>query len=105
MRLTIGLVYGFVLGIAGVLLVSYLSIVEPGQFAISTSIIILAVGLFAESHNRWIGPIFGAILLVGLPELMRFLGVSVERASFIQLALSGTIGAVFAIALLGKDGN
>jgi ABC-type branched-subunit amino acid transport system permease subunit len=105
MRLGIGLVYGLVLGIAGVLLVSYLSIVEPGQFAISTSITILAVGLFAQSHNRWIGPLVGAMLLVGLPELIRFLGVSVERAGFIQLALSGTVGAVFAIALLGRDGN
>lgn len=103
MRLQIGFVYGIVLGFAGVLLASYIAFVDPNQFAISTSMTILAIGLFAGSQIRWLGPLTGAALLVGVPESTRFIAAGFERAGFLQMALAGSVGALFTYWLFRDD--
>jgi ribose/xylose/arabinose/galactoside ABC-type transport system permease subunit len=98
LRFSCGALQGLCLGVAGVLSASYYSIIEPRQFAVSLSVMILVVSYFRRSWRGATGA--GAFMLVGLPEALRLVGWSSDRAAAMQLLLSGIVGMVFCFSSL-----
>lgn len=63
-----------VAGLAGAVYASYVSYIDPTSFTLEQSILILtAVALGGAGNVR--GPVVGALLIVGLPELLRFVRI------------------------------
>ncbi|MFQ5455636.1 MAG: branched-chain amino acid ABC transporter permease [Nitrospirota bacterium] len=60
--------------IAGGLYAGYITYIDPTSFTLDESIFILSVVLVGGSGN-FRGPIIGAILMILLPEALRFLGI------------------------------
>lgn len=61
-------------GIAGVLYASYVGYIDPTGFTLNESIFIISA-LFIGGIGNVSGPIFGAVFVVLLPELLRFIGL------------------------------
>lgn len=62
------------LGLAGFLFASYISYIDPTSFSLDESIFILAAVLIGGTGNLK-GPIVGAIFVIILPEVLRFVGL------------------------------
>lgn len=65
---------GAMAGCAGVLFASYATYIDPTSFALDESVFILCVVIIGGTGNLR-GPILGAVVLVLLPELLRFLRI------------------------------
>lgn len=83
--------------LAGSLFASYVTFVEPSMFFQAESIFLLTLVILGglASHT---GSISGAIVLVLLPELLRFLGLSSEYAAQVRQILYG-VGLVLLLYL------
>ncbi len=57
-------------GIAGILYASFMGFISPEDFSFAVSITILSM-VMVGGENTIIGPIFGAVLLISLPEIFR----------------------------------
>jgi branched-chain amino acid transport system permease protein len=66
------LIAGLLAGIAGSLYAHYFAFVDPDSFSVDVSIFILSMVLVGGMGTLW-GPILGTVLLIALPELLRFL--------------------------------
>lgn len=71
---------GALAGGAGALYAFHISFVDPSPFAIMESIFILAAVLIGGAGTVW-GPILGAVMLVVLPEILRFVGLPSDTAA------------------------
>ena len=70
---TFALAAGFA-AVAGMLFSGYMRYIDPTSFTIMESVFILSIIIIGGAGNLR-GPIIGAIVLVVLPELLRFLGM------------------------------
>lgn len=71
--------------IAGSLYAHYVSYIDPSSFTVMESILILSMVIIGGAGSRW-GAIVGAVVLIILPELLRFIGLpSSLAADFRQL--------------------
>ena len=68
---TFALAAGFA-AVAGMLFCGYMPYIDPTSFTLMESVFILSIIIIGGVGNLR-GPIIGAIVLVGLPELLRFL--------------------------------
>ena len=75
-------------GLAGAILAGHLSYIEPGAFTMWESVLILAMTVVGGAGSR-MGAVAGAAILVGLPELMRFIGVPPDVAAPLRQVLFG----------------
>jgi len=80
--------------IAGALYASYVTYIDPTSFNLDESILILAVVLVGGSGNLK-GPIVGAIILVTLPELLRFVGLPSAIAPNVRQIIYAFILLIF----------
>jgi branched-chain amino acid transport system permease protein len=103
-RAQVGIAYGVILGLSGVVFGSFLTYIDPTLFSTDTSITILAIGFFGVVGGIR-GTSLGAIIIVGIPELMRFLGSSMAQAGFAQMAFSGIALAAIAVWSLRSSRN
>ena len=60
--------------IAGGLYAGYITYIDPTSFTLDESIFIISIVLVGGSGN-FRGPIIGAVLMILLPEVLRFLGI------------------------------
>ena len=77
-----------VAGVAGGLFASYIAFIDPSTFQIHESIFlftIIIIGGLASS----IGSIAGALILLSLPEILRFVGLPYEIAAQLQQIIYG----------------
>ena len=77
-----------VAGIAGGLFASYIAFIDPSTFQIHESIFlftIIIIGGLASS----VGSIVGALILLSLPEILRFVGLPYETAAQLQQIIYG----------------
>jgi branched-chain amino acid transport system permease protein len=84
-------------GLAGALYAHYVTYIDPTSFTFTESVYILSlviVGGVATTR----GPILGALLLVAVPELLRFVGFSSDMDSNLRALLYGLLLIVFAYA-------
>lgn len=78
----------FLAGVAGVLLAHYLTFIDPSSFLINESFLILGMVIFG-GIGTIIGPIAGAVIMVFIPEALRFVGLpSFYAAHLRQLIFS-----------------
>ena len=70
---TFALAAGFA-AVSGMLFSGYMRYIDPTSFTIMESVFILSIIIIGGAGNLQ-GPIIGAIVLVVLPELLRFLGM------------------------------
>ena len=61
-------------GLAGVIYASYVSYIDPTSFTLDESIFIISA-LFLGGIGNTRGPVLGAVFVVLLPELLRFVGL------------------------------
>ena len=61
-------------GLAGLMYASYVSYIDPTSFTLDESIFIISA-LFIGGTGNIRGPILGAVFVVVLPELLRFVGL------------------------------
>jgi branched-chain amino acid transport system permease protein len=89
--------YGLAIALSGSLLAAYLTFVGPATFGTDTSISILALGFFAaQTIPRGL---LGAVLLIGVPELFRLVGLPPSRAAYLRITLAGVVTIAAALAL------
>jgi branched-chain amino acid transport system permease protein len=79
-KLLIFMIGAAIAGVAGSLFASYISYIDPSTFTIVESILILSMIILGGLANLK-GSIIGALLLVLLPEFLRFVGFPVDIAA------------------------
>ena len=61
-------------GLAGLIYASYISYIDPTSFTLDESIFIITA-LFIGGIGNIKGPILGAVFVIILPEILRFVGM------------------------------
>ncbi len=91
--------------VAGVMYAYYISFIDPTSFTVMESIFILTIVIIGGAGSMW-GPVLGAVVLVVLPELLRFVGLpSGVAANLRQIIYGGLLVAMMMWrpqGLLGK---
>jgi branched-chain amino acid transport system permease protein len=59
-------------GIGGVYLAALVNFIEPGQFGLSVSLLML-LAVIVGGSGRFLGPVLGSVVVILLPEWLRFL--------------------------------
>ena len=77
-----------VAGIAGVIYASYVSYIDPTSFTLDESIFIITA-LFIGGIGNVKGPVLGALFVVLLPELIRFIGLPDAIAANLRQIIYG----------------
>ena len=77
-----------VAGLAGVIYASYVSYIDPTSFTLDESIFIISA-LFIGGIGNTKGPILGALFVVLLPELLRFIGLPDSIAANLRQIIYG----------------
>lgn len=75
---------------AGSLFASYMSYIDPSSFTLNESIFILAIIILGGLANLR-GSIAGALFLILLPEILRFVGFPSEIAAQMRQVVYGVI--------------
>ena len=93
-------------GLAGAMYAHYVTYIDATSFTFTESVYILSLVIVGGVATTW-GPIFGALILVIAPELLRFVGFSSDADANIRQLLYGVLLIVFALlrprGLAGKD--
>lgn len=79
---------GAIAAVPGVLFAGYTTYIDPTSFALDESIFILCI-LIIGGAGGLIGPIVGAVVLVSLPEMLRFLQMPDHIAANLRQVLYG----------------
>jgi len=80
--------------LAGVMYAYYISFIDPTSFTVMESIFIISIVIIGGAGSFW-GPVVGAIVLVLLPELLRFVGMPSSIAANIRQILYGGLLVAF----------
>ncbi len=80
--------------IAGSLYACYITFIDPTSFTIMESIFILSIVIIGGTGNLR-GSVIGAIVLVTLPELLRFLGLPSAIAANMRQIIYGSLLVIF----------
>lgn len=71
--------------VGGVLYATYINSIDPSYFTIMESIFIISIVIIGGAGSLW-GPVIGSVVLVSLPEILRFIGFpSAVGANFRQI--------------------
>jgi branched-chain amino acid transport system permease protein len=80
--------------IGGALYAYYITFIDPTSFTVPESIFMLSI-VIVGGAGRLSGSIIGAILLVSIPELLRFIGMPSSIAANMRQVLYGGLLVVF----------
>lgn len=89
-KLAIFVIAAMFAALGGGLLASYLTFIDPGTFAISDSIFILSIVVLGGLGSLR-GAVAGAVLLILLPEALRFVGFSPDVAAQMRQMIYGLL--------------
>jgi branched-chain amino acid transport system permease protein len=89
-KLTVFAVGASLAAIAGALYAYYITFIDPTSFTITESIFIISIVIIGGLGNLW-GAVLGAVILVALPELLRFIGISQTYVANIRQMLYGAL--------------
>jgi branched-chain amino acid transport system permease protein len=87
--------------LAGSLYAHYISYIDPTSFTVMESILIISMVIIGGAGSLW-GPLIGAVVLVTLPELLRFVGLPSSVAANLRQIIYG--GLLVAMMLLRPQG-
>ncbi len=80
--------------VAGCIYATYISFIDPTSFTVMESIFIISIVIIGGAGNLR-GSVLGAVLLVTLPELLRFVGLPNSIAANIRQILYGSLLVAF----------
>jgi len=80
--------------VAGVMYAYYISFIDPTSFTVMESIFIISIVIIGGAGNLW-GPVAGAVVLVLLPELLRFIGLPSSVAANLRQIIYGGLLVAF----------
>ena len=89
-KLTVFVLAAMMASVAGSLFASYITFIDPTQFVLFESIFILAIIILGGLANLK-GSVCGALFLILLPEILRFVGFPTEVAAQMRQAAYGLI--------------
>jgi len=91
--------------VAGVMYAHYISFIDPTSFTVMESIFILSIVIIGGAGSLW-GPVVGAVVLVTLPEVLRFIGMPSSIAANMRQIIYGGLLVAFMMwrpqGLMGK---
>ena len=90
MKLTVFAFAAGLASVAGGLYAHYFNYVGPDGFTIDETIYILAMVILGGTGNLW-GSVVGALVLVGLPEALKFINMPVDIADKARLVIYGAL--------------
>lgn len=92
---------------AGSLYAHYITYIDPTSFTIMESILIISMVIIGGAGSTW-GPLIGAVVLVTLPEALRFVGLPSSVAANLRQIIYGTLLVMMMLfrprGLVGKHG-
>jgi branched-chain amino acid transport system permease protein len=80
--------------LAGVMYAHYISFIDPTSFTVMESIFIISIVIIGGAGSLW-GPVAGAVVLVVLPELLRFVGLPTAVAANLRQIIYGGLLVAF----------
>lgn len=80
--------------VAGVMYAHYISFIDPTSFTVMESIFIISIVIIGGAGSLW-GPVVGAVVLVTLPEILRFIGLPSAVAANLRQIIYGALLVVF----------
>lgn len=80
--------------VAGVIYAHYISFIDPTSFTVMESIFIISVVIIGGAGSFW-GPVVGAVVLITLPEMLRFVGMPSSVAANVRQIFYGGLLVVF----------
>lgn len=89
-KLIVFVIGAFFAGIAGSLYAHYITFIDPSSFTIMESITILLMVIFGGMGSIK-GSVFGAVILVVLPEILRFIGMPSSIAAPMRQMIYGLL--------------
>lgn len=92
---------------AGSLYAHYITYIDPTSFTVMESILIISMVIIGGAGSRW-GPLIGAVVLVTLPEALRFIGLPSSVAANMRQIIYGALLVIMMMVrprgLVGKYG-
>ena len=89
-KLAIFIMGSMMAAVAGSLYASYIGYIDPGVSGINESIFMFVIIIIGGLGNMR-GPLYGTLILILLPEVLRFLGLPILIAAKVQELLYGTL--------------
>ncbi len=89
-KLAIFVIGAMMASVAGGLFASYITFIDPSTFTLNESIFILAIVILGGLANNK-GSVFGAVVLILLPEILRFVGFPSDIAAQMRQVTYGLI--------------
>jgi branched-chain amino acid transport system permease protein len=68
----------------------YITYIDPTSFTVMESILVISMVIIGGADSRW-GPVIGAVVLVTLPEALRFLGLPSAVAANLRQIIYGIL--------------
>ena len=92
---------------AGSLYAHYITYIDPTSFTVMESILIISMVIIGGAGSLW-GPLIGAVVLVTLPEALRFVGLPSAVAANLRQIIYGSLLVIMMMfrprGLMGKYG-
>ncbi len=89
-KLAIFVIGAMMASVAGALFASYITFIDPSTFTLNESIFLLAIIILGGlANNR--GAVLGAVILILLPEVLRFVGFPSDIAAQMRQVVYGLI--------------
>lgn len=89
-KLAIFVIGAVMASIAGAFFASYITFIDPSTFTINESIFILSIIILGGLANLR-GSVLGALFLILLPEILRFVGFPSEIAAQMRVLVYGAL--------------
>jgi len=77
-------------GIAGAFFASYIAFIDPSSFQLKEGIFLFTI-IIVGGLSSAIGSVVGALILISLPEVLRFVGLPYETAAQLQQMIYGAL--------------
>lgn len=93
--------------LAGSFYAHYITYIDPTSFTVMESILVISMVIIGGAGSRW-GPLIGAVVLVTLPEALRFVGLPSSVAANLRQIIYGSLLVIMMMfrprGLVGKYG-
>ena len=76
--------------VAGSLFAGYMRFIDPTSFTLTESVFILSIIIIGGTGNIW-GPLVGTVLMIALPEALRFLAIPDTIAANVRQIIYGAL--------------
>ena len=93
-KILVFVIGGIMAAIAGALYAHYITFVDPTSFTILESIFMISIVIIGGA-GRLAGSVLGAIVLIVIPELLRFLGIPSAIAANMRQMIYGALLVLF----------